>query len=118
MSSPARSPRLPTECPWNPGNSTSRATWNRFLPQLRASGPHPIFRAMSAAKRVSLGLAIALALGVAAFALYVSSRQHLRFDVPEPPVVASLDSAVIARGHHIVRDVGVCGSCHAAPRPN
>ena len=70
---------------------------------------------MSAAKRVSLGLAIALALGVATFAVYVSSRQHLRFEVPEPPVVASLDSAVIARGHYIVRDVAVCGSCHAAP---
>ena len=70
---------------------------------------------MSAAKRVSLGLAIALALVIAAIAAYVSSRQHLRFDVPEPQVVASLDSAVIARGRYIVRDVADCGSCHGAP---
>jgi len=58
-----------------------------------------------------------LALGVATFAVYVSSRQHLRFEVPEPPVVASLDSAVIARGRYIVRDVADCGSCHGPQAP-
>lgn len=52
---------------------------------------------------------------VAAFAVFVSSRQHLTFDPPYPHVVASTDSAVIARGHYIVRVVAPCASCHGDP---
>ena len=54
---------------------------------------------------------------VAAFAAFVASRQHLMFDdTPYPDVVASKDSAIIARGHYIVRVVGPCAGCHGDPK--
>lgn len=65
--------------------------------------------------KIALALAVVLVVAVAALAVFVASRQNLRFDAPEPAVVASSDPAVIARGHYIVRDVAVCGSCHGAP---
>ncbi len=46
---------------------------------------------------------------------YVASRQHLTFDPPYPNVHASTDSAVIARGHYIVRDAAPCAACHGDP---
>jgi mono/diheme cytochrome c family protein len=54
-------------------------------------------------------------LAVAAFAVYVASRQHLRFTVPEPKIAASADTAVIARGHYVVRILASCAACHGAP---
>src|SRR5262245_37316112 len=48
-------------------------------------------------------------------AVFVASRQNLRFDAPEPPVAASTDSAVVERGHYIVRNVAGCAQCHGAP---
>ena len=48
--------------------------------------------------------------------VFVSARQNLRFDAtPYPDVVASNDSAVIARGHYIVRVVAPCAGCHGDP---
>ena len=48
--------------------------------------------------------------------VFVSSRQNLRFDdTPYPDVAASTDSAVIARGRYIVRDVAPCAGCHGDP---
>jgi hypothetical protein len=48
--------------------------------------------------------------------VFVSARQHLRFDdTPYPDVAASTDSAVIARGRYIVRDVAPCAGCHGDP---
>ena len=48
--------------------------------------------------------------------VYVSARQNLRFDdTAYPDIVASTDSAVIARGHYIVRDVAPCAGCHGDP---
>jgi len=48
--------------------------------------------------------------------IFVSARQNLRFDAtPYPDVVASTDSAVIARGHYIVRVVAPCAGCHGDP---
>ena len=64
-------------------------------------------------RRILLGLFAVLVLFVAGFAIYVASRQHLVFnDVPYPQVAASTDSAVIARGHYLVRNVVNCASCH------
>jgi len=57
-------------------------------------------------------LIILLAIGVTA--IYVASRQHLRFHPPEPAVAASADTAVIARGRYVVRNVADCGGCHGA----
>jgi mono/diheme cytochrome c family protein len=64
-------------------------------------------------RKILLGLLVVLVLFVAGFAIYVASRQHLVFnDVAFPEVAASSDSAVIARGHYLVRNVVNCASCH------
>jgi mono/diheme cytochrome c family protein len=65
-------------------------------------------------RRLVSGLTLLIVVAVAAFAIYVASRQHLRFGAPEPPIAASADSAVIARGHYVVRVVGDCATCHGA----
>ena len=66
-------------------------------------------------RRILLGLALLVVLVVGAFAVYVASRQHLRFNaVPEPQIAASADTAIVARGHYVVRVVGNCAACHAA----
>ena len=66
-------------------------------------------------KRVLLGLVVMVALVVAGFAVYVASRQSLRFDAPLPAVAASADSAVVARGHYLVRSMVNCAQCHGDP---
>lgn len=53
---------------------------------------------------------------VASGAVFVTMRQGLTFDAPFPAVAASTDSAVIARGRYIVRDLAPCASCHSDPR--
>jgi mono/diheme cytochrome c family protein len=63
-------------------------------------------------KKILLGLLAVVALVIVGLAIYVGSRQHLTFDVPYPEVTASTDSAVIARGHYVVRNVVNCASCH------
>jgi mono/diheme cytochrome c family protein len=53
---------------------------------------------------------------VLAGALFVSTRQNLRFDdTPYPDVAASKDSAVVERGRYIVRVVAPCAGCHGDP---
>lgn len=52
---------------------------------------------------------------VAAGAVFVASRQNLRFDPPYPNVTASTDSAIVERGRYIVRDVAPCAACHGDP---
>lgn len=59
------------------------------------------------------GLALLIAILVAAGAILVASRQNLRFPQTSYPAVhASTDSAVIERGHYIVRTLAGCGGCH------
>lgn len=52
---------------------------------------------------------------IVAFSLFVATRQHLTFDAPYPDVTASTDSAVIARGHYVVRTLAPCAACHGDP---
>src|SRR5262245_43718430 len=66
-------------------------------------------------RRVVLTLVALIVAVVAAGAAYVASRQHLMFDAPYPEVAASTDSAVIARGHYLVRNVVNCATCHGDP---
>jgi mono/diheme cytochrome c family protein len=66
-------------------------------------------------RKILLALLVLVAVVVAAGAAYVASRQHLKFDAPFPAIAASTDSAVIARGHYIVRDVANCAQCHGDP---
>ncbi|MBI5170562.1 MAG: cytochrome C [Candidatus Eisenbacteria bacterium] len=66
-------------------------------------------------KKVLLGLMAVLAVAIGAFALYVASRQHLRFDVAPPAIAATTDSTAIARGRYLVRHLASCGGCHGDP---
>jgi mono/diheme cytochrome c family protein len=53
---------------------------------------------------------------IAAGAVYVGSRQNLKFDPPYPEVTASTDSAIIDRGHYVVRVIAPCAGCHGDPK--
>ena len=44
------------------------------------------------------------------------SRQHLKYDAPYPDIKASTDSAVIARGKHLVIGPAHCADCHSPVR--
>src|SRR5262249_26792628 len=62
------------------------------------------------------GLGLLLVVVVACFAAYVASRQHLIFDAPLPAIAASTDSAVVERGHYVVRTLASCPVCHGDPK--
>ncbi|MBC7904955.1 MAG: c-type cytochrome [Gemmatimonadaceae bacterium] len=47
--------------------------------------------------------------------LAVFLRQDIKFDAPYPNVVASTDSAVIARGKSLVFGPAHCANCHSSP---
>ncbi len=66
-------------------------------------------------RKILLVLGSVLLVCVVGGAVYVGSRQHLTFDAPYPHVVASKDSAVIERGHYIVRVAAGCAACHGDP---
>jgi mono/diheme cytochrome c family protein len=71
---------------------------------------------MTVLRKILLGLLAVVVLFVAGFAIFVASRQHLAFNgVPYPQVAASTDTAVIARGHYLVRNVVNCAQCHGDP---
>src|SRR6059058_6266439 len=67
-------------------------------------------------RRILIAAGALLMIIVLGGAVFVSTRQHLRFDsTPYPDVAASTDSAVLARGHYIVRVVAPCAGCHGDP---
>ncbi|MGH7731483.1 MAG: c-type cytochrome [Candidatus Eiseniibacteriota bacterium] len=53
-----------------------------------------------------------IVVAVAGLATFVAARQNLTFDAPYPRIAASGDSAVVARGRYLVRDVVNCAQCH------
>jgi mono/diheme cytochrome c family protein len=66
--------------------------------------------------KILIGIAVLIVLVVGGATAYVASRQHLKFDPPYPAVEASTDSAVVARGHYIVRSLAPCAACHGDPK--
>jgi len=66
-------------------------------------------------KKALVVIACVLLVVIAGGAVFVGTRQHLTFDAPYPDVVASTDSAIVERGHYIVRSVAPCASCHGDP---
>jgi len=50
---------------------------------------------------------------VVAVTIVVASRQNLKYDAPYPDIKASTDSAVIARGKHLVTGAAHCINCHS-----
>ena len=63
-------------------------------------------------RKILLAFVGLVVLAFVACVLYVASRQNLKFNPPYPEVAASADTAVIARGHYLVRHVANCASCH------
>jgi mono/diheme cytochrome c family protein len=63
-------------------------------------------------RKILLALLGVLVLAVAVCVAFVASRQNLKFDAPLLAVAASADSAVVARGHYVVRNVANCAQCH------
>jgi mono/diheme cytochrome c family protein len=64
-------------------------------------------------RKILVTLLVVVVLVVAGAALFVASRQNLSFaSTPYPNVEASTDTAVIARGHYIVRNLANCAQCH------
>jgi mono/diheme cytochrome c family protein len=66
-------------------------------------------------RKVLLALGAVLLIILLGGAVFVASRQSLRFDAPYPEITASTDSAVVERGRYIVRDLAPCASCHSDP---
>jgi mono/diheme cytochrome c family protein len=54
-----------------------------------------------------------LLLLIIAVCVITAFRQNLKFDAPYPAIKASKDSAVIARGKHLVFSAAHCADCHA-----
>ncbi len=63
-------------------------------------------------RKIILVLAAFVGIVVVAFAIFVAARQHLRFDAPYPDVAASTDTAIIARGRYVARNLVSCSDCH------
>ena len=64
-------------------------------------------------RKTLLIVGVVLLIAVAGGAVFVASRQNLRFDsAPYPSVTASSDSSVVERGRYIVRDAAPCAACH------
>jgi mono/diheme cytochrome c family protein len=66
-------------------------------------------------RKVLLVVGAVLLVVVAGGAVFVASRQNLRFDASYPHVAASTDSSVLERGRYIVRVVAPCAGCHGDP---
>jgi mono/diheme cytochrome c family protein len=56
---------------------------------------------------------IVLATLIMALTIVTGLRQDLRFDAPLPQIKASSDTAVIARGRHLVLSMAHCNDCHS-----
>ena len=66
-------------------------------------------------RKVLLIVGAVLLVVVVGGAVFVASRQNLRFDGRYPAVTASSDLAIVERGRYIVRDVAPCAACHGDP---
>ena len=58
-------------------------------------------------------IALVLFVLVAVVALTVTVRQNLKYDAPYPDIRTSTDSALIARGKHLVYSSAHCINCHS-----
>lgn len=56
---------------------------------------------------------IILVVLIAGIGVIAASRQHIKYDAPYPDIKASSDTAVIARGRHLVLNVAHCVGCHS-----
>jgi len=64
-------------------------------------------------KKIFKWTGIVLLTLIVAVIIVVASRQNLKYDAPYPDIKASTDTAVIARGKHIVTGAAHCINCHS-----
>jgi mono/diheme cytochrome c family protein len=69
-------------------------------------------------KKILKWAALVLFVLVAIVVLTVTVRQNLKYDAPYPDIKASTDSAVIARGKHLVFSSAHCINCHSRNNPD
>jgi mono/diheme cytochrome c family protein len=50
---------------------------------------------------------------IGGLSITVMARQHLKYNAPYPDIKASADTAIIAKGRHIVLGPGHCVDCHS-----
>src|SRR6188768_3852559 len=55
---------------------------------------------------------------IAGISITVAMRQNLKYDAPYPNIKATTDTAVIARGKHLVFSSAHCINCHSAKNPD
>jgi mono/diheme cytochrome c family protein len=67
-------------------------------------------------KKVLKWTGIVLLFIVLGLSITVMSRQHLKYDAPYPNIASSTDSAIIAKGRHIVLGPGHCVDCHSTTK--
>jgi mono/diheme cytochrome c family protein len=67
---------------------------------------------MKRVKKIAKWAGIVLLLLITGLTVTIASRQHLHYDAPFPGIHASSDSAVIARGKHLVYSSAHCIDCH------
>lgn len=68
---------------------------------------------MKRLKKILKWTGIILVVLVAGVSALTASRQDLKFEAPYPAIKASKDSAVIARGEHLVKSIAHCADCHS-----
>src|SRR6187402_1118565 len=67
---------------------------------------------MNRFKKILKWTGITLLVLITGLTVTVASRQNLHYEAPLPNIHASLDSAVIARGKHLVYSSAHCIDCH------
>lgn len=68
---------------------------------------------MKRLKRILKWTGIILLTIIAVLSVVVAARQNLKFDAPYPNISTTKDSAVIARGKHLVFSIAHCADCHS-----
>jgi mono/diheme cytochrome c family protein len=69
-------------------------------------------------KKILKWTALVLLVLAAGITLTVTARQNLKYDAPYPAIKASTDSAVIARGKHLIFSSAHCINCHSRNNPD
>ncbi|MDO9374817.1 MAG: cytochrome c [Bacteroidota bacterium] len=64
-------------------------------------------------KKIIKWTAIVLVVLIAGISTITATRQHATFEAAYPAIKATTDSAVIARGKHLVFDIAHCADCHS-----
>lgn len=64
-------------------------------------------------KKILKWIGIVLLVLTAGLTITVMARQNLKYEAPYPNIKASKDSAVIARGRHLVFSSAHCAGCHS-----